>query len=71
MDKDMTEKLMSEPMFHIALINPEIRKYRKHWPFEFGVGARLHLVKPLSFDISKELYVEQARLLERCRPASS
>lgn len=46
---------MSEPMFHIALINPEIPQNTGNiGRLSLGVGARLHLVKPLSFDISEK-----------------
>ena len=51
----MTEESVFEPLFHIALINPEIPQNTGNiGRLSLGVGARLHLVKPLSFDISEK-----------------
>jgi tRNA (cytidine/uridine-2'-O-)-methyltransferase len=44
-----------EPLFHIVLINPEIPQNTGNiGRLSLGVGARLHLVKPLGFDISEK-----------------
>lgn len=44
-----------EPLFHIALIHPEIPQNTGNiGRLSLGVGARLHLVKPLGFDISEK-----------------
>ena len=44
-----------EPFFHIALIHPEIPQNTGNiGRLSLGVGARLHLVKPLGFDISEK-----------------
>lgn len=46
---------ITEPLFHIALINPEIPQNTGNiGRLSLGVGARLHLVKPFSFDISEK-----------------
>ena len=51
--KDETGSL--EPLFHIALIHPEIPQNTGNiGRLSLGVGARLHLVKPLGFDISEK-----------------
>lgn len=44
-----------EPLFHIALIHPEIPQNTGNiGRLSLGVGARLHLVKPLGFDITEK-----------------
>lgn len=44
-----------EPLFHIALVHPEIPQNTGNiGRLSLGVGARLHLVKPLGFDISEK-----------------
>lgn len=46
---------MSEALFHIALVEPEIPQNTGNiGRLSLGVGARLHLVKPLGFDISEK-----------------
>ena len=43
----------TDPLFHIALIHPEIPQNTGNiGRLSLGVGARLHLVKPLGFDIT-------------------
>lgn len=45
----------NEPLFHIALVHPEIPQNTGNiGRLSLGVGARLHLVKPLGFDISEK-----------------
>ena len=45
----------SVPLFHIALIHPEIPQNTGNiGRLSLGVGARLHLVKPLGFDLSEK-----------------
>ena len=44
-----------QPLIHIALIHPEIPQNTGNiGRLSLGVGARLHLVKPLGFDISEK-----------------
>ena len=46
---------IEEPLLHIALINPEIPQNTGNiGRLSLGVGARLHLVYPLGFDISEK-----------------
>ena len=55
MDETIEEVGSSEPLFHIALIHPEIPQNTGNiGRLSLGVGARLHLVKPLGFDISEK-----------------
>ena len=52
---DSLEPALQEPLFHIALVHPEIPQNTGNiGRLSLGVGARLHLVKPLGFDISQK-----------------
>jgi len=47
------ESSSTDPLFHIALIHPEIPQNTGNiGRLSLGVAARLHLVKPLGFDIT-------------------
>ena len=49
------QMVSEEPLFHIALVHPEIPQNTGNiGRLSLGVGARLHLVKPLGFDISQK-----------------
>jgi len=51
--KEQKESHRKDPLFHIALIHPEIPQNTGNiGRLSLGVGARLHLVKPLGFDIT-------------------
>ena len=50
-----SESSFVEPLFHIALVHPEIPQNTGNiGRLSLGVGARLHLVKPLGFDITQK-----------------
>ena len=52
-DEGTEESYTKDPLFHIALIHPEIPQNTGNiGRLSLGVGARLHLVKPLGFDIT-------------------
>ena len=52
---DQFESSSQEPLFHIALVHPEIPQNTGNiGRLSLGVGARLHLVKPLGFDITQK-----------------
>ena len=55
MDEGKEGSSSYKPLFHIALIHPEIPQNTGNiGRLSLGVGARLHLVKPLGFDISEK-----------------
>ena len=52
-DSVSRESSPADPLFHIALIHPEIPQNTGNiGRLSLGVGARLHLVRPLGFDIT-------------------
>ena len=52
---ERSESGSSVPLFHIALVHPEIPQNTGNiGRLSLGVGARLHLVKPLGFDITQK-----------------
>ena len=52
---DVSATEQEQTMFHIVLVNPEIPQNTGNiGRLSLGVGARLHLVRPLGFDISEK-----------------
>ena len=46
---------MNEPLFHIALFNPEIPQNTGNiGRLSLGVGARLHIILPIGFSLSEK-----------------
>lgn len=55
MSGDQPNEVSHEPLFHIVLIHPEIPQNTGNiGRLSLGVGARLHLVRPLAFDIGEK-----------------